>query len=515
MFFKGGKNITNNFVCYGLIISIIVIQASVTPIICGNTDTYFEGARRNRVPSYVQIGDILFCDIKPTIDKIGQRFKQLQIITTSGYSNDHVALYIGNNRFIESAPYLYRPLRKNWLGVVITPLRFINLWATNITYGSVINITLQERKAAVKWAFKQIGSPYQINCSHKNHNPNDPQDRLSHYWFCSELIWAAYYNQNIKIYTTWGDYLYNATYPGGLRIANNIKMYSNIGPTADAGGPYIGKVNEPVRFHGFNCTDIDGRIEYYHWDFGDGQTKTGWYVSHRYNKSGKYTVTLTVADNANSFDTDNATITIMQPNRAPSIPIFEGVKKGHTNTNYDYTLISYDPDNNDLQFRINWDDGDITTSNYIPNGSIYYVSHSWKSPGEYRILITVKDDEFMTQTDETVLIDIQYCGSIGYLVDQDSDGIYDMFYSNKTHTQLIVENQKEIYLLDIDDDNEWDYSFNINTTSLENINSHPTPGYEVFLLLLALIIIKKSVRYSKKKNENKTQDVRRLPNKNK
>ena len=36
----------------------------------------------------------------------------------------------------------------------------------------------------------------------KNSNPNDPNDPLSDSWYCTELIWAAYYNQGIKIEST-------------------------------------------------------------------------------------------------------------------------------------------------------------------------------------------------------------------------------------------------------------------------------------------------------------------------
>jgi PKD repeat protein len=32
------------------------------------------------------------------------------------------------------------------------------------------------------------------------------------------------------------------------------------------------------------------------WDFGDGTTETGDYVTHAYRDDGKYTVTLTVTD---------------------------------------------------------------------------------------------------------------------------------------------------------------------------------------------------------------------------
>ena len=34
---------------------------------------------------------------------------------------------------------------------------------------------------------------------HKNHNPNDASDPLSDKWYCTELIWTAYYNNGINI----------------------------------------------------------------------------------------------------------------------------------------------------------------------------------------------------------------------------------------------------------------------------------------------------------------------------
>jgi hypothetical protein len=36
----------------------------------------------------------------------------------------------------------------------------------------------------------------------KNSDPNDPNDLLSDSWYCTELIWAAYYNQGINIEST-------------------------------------------------------------------------------------------------------------------------------------------------------------------------------------------------------------------------------------------------------------------------------------------------------------------------
>ena len=191
-----------------------------------------------------------------------------------------------------------------------TPYWFIKTWATNITFGHVTNATSEERENAVAWAKQQLGSPYQLGTSNPNPNPNDPNDNFSDCWYCSELVWAAYYNQDIKIYVSWGNYHFNASYVRALRVADNIKMYSNVPPTADAGGPYFGNVNESVYFRGYNSTDVDGMIKYYMWNFGDGTNSTERFTSHEYLTTGEYTVTLTVKDNGDATDTDTTNVII-------------------------------------------------------------------------------------------------------------------------------------------------------------------------------------------------------------
>jgi parallel beta-helix repeat protein len=68
-------------------------------------------------------------------------------------------------------------------------------------------------------------------------------------------------------------------------------------PIVNIGGPYQGNVNVAVSFNGSRCTDDDGKIISYIWDFGDNQGGTGVSPSHVYNTSGMYTVTLKVTDN--------------------------------------------------------------------------------------------------------------------------------------------------------------------------------------------------------------------------
>lgn len=48
--------------------------------------------------------------------------------------------------------------------------------------------------------------------------------------------------------------------------------------------------------------DPDGQIVEYRWDFGDGSTGEGETVSHVYDASGEYTVTLSVTDDRRGSD---------------------------------------------------------------------------------------------------------------------------------------------------------------------------------------------------------------------
>jgi hypothetical protein len=136
--------------------------------------------------------------------------------------NDHILIYYGDNKFLEATaifPFLYKG-SNGWdickLGVLKTSFLFLNLWATNIVFGTVRNATEGQRDNAVKWAEKQLGQPYQYTryvnwpfsehkwwaCSNRNgtmYNPDTGeyfQEKFPDYFYCTELVWAAYKHCN-------------------------------------------------------------------------------------------------------------------------------------------------------------------------------------------------------------------------------------------------------------------------------------------------------------------------------
>jgi parallel beta-helix repeat protein len=97
-------------------------------------------------------------------------------------------------------------------------------------------------------------------------------------------------------------------------------------PTADAGGPYSGNVDEVITFDASSSTDSDGNVIGYQWDWtNDGVYDTTWLTSsttiHSYSSTGTYTVKIQVKDNDGKTNTDTAQVTITSENQKPTAKI--------------------------------------------------------------------------------------------------------------------------------------------------------------------------------------------------
>ena len=171
-------------------------------------------------------------------------------------------------------------------------------------------------------------------------------------------------------------------------IIQNYDAGSNptiITTTADAGGPYIGAVGEPVEFNG---SGSKGSGLSFSWDFGDGDTGTGVRPTHTYTITGTYQVILTVTDASNNTDKDTTQVTISNRPVADAGGPYSGQANqsisfdGSGSTDSDGSIASY-----------SWDFGDGTT------GSGVTPIHTYTSSGVYEVILTVTDDVGLTDKD--------------------------------------------------------------------------------------------------------------------
>ena len=266
---------------------------------------------------------------------------------------------------------------------------------------------------------------------------------------------------------------------------------TNQDPIADASASEtLGFIDTPVTFDGSLSSD-DGSITNYTWNFGDETTGYDVVTTHAYVNPGEYIVTLTVTDNEGATDDDTVTVVISQPNIPPTAPEVDGTSSGTQNTEYTYTAVSTDADNDTIQYIINWNDGEVTETDFLPNGTATIQSHSWLSAGKYMISVKASDNQTVSGTTEyTVLIDVHLVDDIGYLIDDDADGTYDSFHNDTSGQETDVEKQDDgTYLLDDDGDGSWDWIYDIETDTLTEYSEPTSEPDNSALIVLAIIVI--------------------------
>jgi len=93
-------------------------------------------------------------------------------------------------------------------------------------------------------------------------------------------------------------------------------FFVNNPPVANGGDSKVASSGRDVQFSADASSDRDGDSLSYTWDFGDGETAEGLYVSHRYSGSGLYTVTLTVSDGSGT-SVARTTVYVEKEEKAP------------------------------------------------------------------------------------------------------------------------------------------------------------------------------------------------------
>jgi hypothetical protein len=107
-------------------------------------------------------------------------------------------------------------------------------------------------------------------------------------------------------------------------------------------------------------------------------------------------------------------------------------------------------------------------------------------------------------TNVTISVDIHIIDDDikGYLIDLDSNDIWDVFYNDTTENQTDTEKQNDsYYLIDSDGDGKWDYAFKQETELLTYLDyliqkyfiifqtEMSTPGFEIITVLSIIALL--------------------------
>lgn len=171
-------------------------------------------------------------------------------------------------------------------------------------------------------------------------------------------------------------------------------IIDNILPVADAGVDKEVYTGEEVIFDASVSRDASVFI----WDFGDGTIEPCEfpYSVHTYSNPGRYTVTLTVYDDAGNISVDTAGVRVWcEGNIAPSVgPITAPTDPVLVNTEIQASISFTDSDVDDTHTAA-WDWGDGTTSEGTVteiNGSGSVCGrHTYTTAGVYTVKVTVTD----------------------------------------------------------------------------------------------------------------------------
>jgi PKD repeat protein len=179
---------------------------------------------------------------------------------------------------------------------------------------------------------------------------------------------------------------------GATDLATTRVEVRNVPPIAFAGGPYSGRVGQPVTLSAsaYDPSPADQATLSYRWDFGDGLQGSGAVVSHVYNSPGTYIVTVTVTDKDGGQGVARTTVHIGAMGQPPRA-IISGPTSARVGQLLTFSAVnSYDPDGQIVWYR--WDFGDGSTAEGI------VVNHVYNNPAIYQVTLLVIDSEGMVAT---------------------------------------------------------------------------------------------------------------------
>ncbi len=179
-------------------------------------------------------------------------------------------------------------------------------------------------------------------------------------------------------------------YPGGNKQNR---------PTID--GPESGEPSVEYEYT-FVTEDPEGDNIWLHIDWDDGTIeKFGPFpsgkevkVSHKWDVDDKYEIKAKSEDIWH--ESPNSKYVVRIGNQPPEAPEITGPLYGDPGQDLTYTFIAEDYEGQNIKYKIDWDDGTTSETNYYPSNTAIEVSHSWGTKDDYNITaraIDIKDKE--------------------------------------------------------------------------------------------------------------------------
>ncbi len=240
-------------------------------------------------------------------------------------------------------------------------------------------------------------------------NASDPDGGtiVSYEWsFGDGFVDTTSYASDYHVYSSAGNYTMKLTVTDsdqGLTASKSILVTvaerPDVPPVASFYWyPFQPTVGTNTSFVGYYSYDPDGYITDYAWDFGDGSSTnaSGCCVSHVYEATGNYTVTLTVTDNAGLTGTTSANVTVV-PDVPPVADFFwyPQVPAVNQTVFFNAGFYSYDPDGYIVSW--NWSFGDGTSGgggnrsgNFSDGGP--FPTHAYATFGDFVVTLNVTDN---------------------------------------------------------------------------------------------------------------------------
>jgi len=168
-------------------------------------------------------------------------------------------------------------------------------------------------------------------------------------------------------------------------------------------GPTSGTYGVPYSYS-TSATDSDGDQVKYTFDWGDSQTSETNFVgsgstaiaSHSWSTAGTYAVKAKATDSNGGSSGWSGTLTVKiesenNPPNTPSSPY--GEITGELGTLYAYVTSTTDPNGDQVKYIFDWDDGQMSETNFVSSGSTAIASHSWSNSGSYLVKAKATDSK--------------------------------------------------------------------------------------------------------------------------